>query len=395
MQNQATDSVRLILDVTNSTIDPGNAGVVRVARRFGRELQNVANPIFVVWDPLKAGYGLPTLDEYERLSRFHGPAFDPAGRVSPDLWNRVSLQEVLGTRGSACACLICPETLSALRCRLIRPYARRLDLTFTAIFHDAIPVLRPDLVNAAIRVNHKDYMLGLAACDFVMTVSRFSADSLRDVWRRHDVFEVPVVVNSLPAEFAGSSRGESGPGPSHPVEILCVSTLEPRKNHPRLLEACLRLLEMRPELEWCLTLVGGRYTGAPHIIDLIERATAATSRIQWLRVVDDETLSRLYAECSFTVYPSTIEGFGMPILESLWHARPCLCSDQGSMGELAAQGGCLTVNVEDVCDLSAAIGRLIEDTALRHRLSMEAASRKLKRWRDYAEEFLGILQAAP
>ncbi|MGH9663454.1 MAG: glycosyltransferase, partial [Bryobacteraceae bacterium] len=360
MQSNEKAPVRLILDITNSTIDLANPGVIRVARRFSRELQNTGSPLFVVWDAAGNRYVLPTREEYERLSRFNGPVLERLDALSPGFWERVSLDEALERYGTGRPCLIFPETLGALRCRLMRPYARRLGLALAAIFHDAIPVMRPELVNPAIRLNHRDYMIGLGACDFVMPVSQFSADRLRTFWREHAV-DVPVYVNWLPGEFAGGGRPAAGPGPDAPVAILCVSTLEPRKNHLRLIDACLRLSDTRPGLNWSLTLVGDRYSGAPLLVEYVERAAELNPRIRWLGVVDDETLGRLYSQSSFTVYPSTLEGFGMPVLESLWHARPCLCSNRGVTAELAAEGGCLTINVEESSELAAGIVRLIED----------------------------------
>jgi cephalosporin hydroxylase len=88
-----------------------------------------------------------------------------------------------------------------------------------------------------------------------------------------------------------------------------------------------------------------------------------------------------------------VEGFGMPIVESLWHGRPCICSGDGVMGELAAGGGCLTVDVHDELALSDAIGRLATDHALRRKLAAEAVQRPIKTWREYGAEVCSLLAA--
>jgi hypothetical protein len=90
-----------------------------------------------------------------------------------------------------------------------------------------------------------------------------------------------------------------------------------------------------------------------------------------------------------------MEGFGLPIVESIWHGRPCICSRDGVMGELAREGGCLTADVEDVRALAEAIATLAEDRQLRHRLFDQAVARKLKTWDSYGEEFMGVLSASP
>jgi hypothetical protein len=201
-----------------------------------------------------------------------------------------------------------------------------------------------------------------------------------------------MLTNVIPGEFGGAARVTAPPPESPGIRMLCVSTLEPRKNHLRLLEACRLLAGRHPDLDWQLTLVGKTYSGALEIADAVEEAAAADPRIRWAGVVDDETLSRLYQEASFSVYPSEIEGFGMPILESLWHGRPSLCANQGVMAELAAEGGCLTADVTSAESLYEAIASLAFDPGLRRRLAGEASGRKLKTWSEYVGQLLALLE---
>ena len=49
----------------------------------------------------------------------------------------------------------------------------------------------------------------------------------------------------------------------------------------------------------------------------------------------------MYRECAFAAFPSVEEGYGLPIIESLWFGKPCLCAGFGSMAEIAEAGGCL------------------------------------------------------
>jgi hypothetical protein len=151
--------------------------------------------------------------------------------------------------------------------------------------------------------------------------------------------------------------------------------------------------EKSPELKWSLTLVGNLYQGRGDIAESIKALARKNPKIKWFGVVDDLTLHQLYRNATFTVYPSIIEGFGMPILESLWHGRPCICSDQGVMAELAAEGGCLAANVSDEKALSETIYRLATDKDLLMRLCQEAVKRKMRTWNDYVLDFLRILKS--
>ncbi len=114
-------------------------------------------------------------------------------------------------------------------------------------------------------------------------------------------------------------------------------------------------------------------------------------RIKWLGIVSDHALDILYKESTFTVYPSIVEGFGMPILESIWQGKPVICSDKGVMSELAEAGGCLTTDILDEKLLAETMYQLSTNKDLFCKLSMEAAGRKIKTWDEYTLQFLSII----
>lgn len=95
--------------------------------------------------------------------------------------------------------------------------------------------------------------------------------------------------------------------------------------------------------------------------------------------------------CLFTVYPSLFEGCGLPILESLTRGKPCLCGENGALGEVARGGGCLTVKEQHNPDnLASGMRRLLEDANLRQKLKEEASARDFGTWQDYASALLSF-----
>jgi glycosyltransferase involved in cell wall biosynthesis len=353
------------------------------------------DPLFVVWDTQAGQYVLPTREEFAQLSQFNGPRLTSERRLSRSRFSRVSLEEALKSFGSRVPWMLFTETMMEFRFRSIRGYVRALGLRSAAIFYDAIPVLRPDLCNRETRDNHAHYMRGLAGCDLILPISQYSSECLEQFWQAQQISGGTVRVNVLPGEFGGAPREVQMPGDTDQIRILCVSTLEPRKNHRNLIEACLLLERDYPELDWTLSLVGNQYAGALEIATWVREVCASNPRIRWEGVVDDQRLHEFYAAATFTVYPSVMEGFGMPILESIWHGRPCVCSSGGVMGELAREGGCLTADVNDVRALSAAISQLARNRDLREQLAGQAIGRPLKVWRDYVKEFLAALESTP
>lgn len=385
---------RVVVDASACLRDPANTGVARVVRSLCRKLQDFGEPLFVSWDENLGDYILPTEAQYQRLAAYGGPDPQPAHyrlpRSQPGL--RLTLGALVGRR-LAGAWLLQGEIIFEEQGPRRRAAARRLGLKVAAIFHDAIPVTHPQWVlDPAIRDNHAAYMRGLADCDQVVAVSDFSADQLRNYWQQQGITpRAPVRTCWNPGELSGVPRAVSPPSlplAGEPLRLLCVSTLEPRKNHQALLAAVALLSREQPQLDWRLDLVGNRYAGAAQLAEAVEQAAAADPRIVWHGVVDDETLNRLHAEAHLGIYPSLVEGFGMPILESLWHGRPCLCHHAGVMAELAAGGGCQTLDMQDPAALAAAIVELASQPARYQTLAMQAVTRPILTWRGHCRTLL-------
>jgi hypothetical protein len=123
----------------------------------------------------------------------------------------------------------------------------------------------------------------------------------------------------------------------------------------------------------------------------VEEECKRDPRIRWLGIVDDATLHTLYSEATFTVYASFIEGFGLPILESAWHGKPCLCHNDGVMKELAAGGGCLTADVNDLNAFSDAMVRLATDAQEYAELVRQAVARPIQTWPEYSRRVAAVI----
>ena len=289
--------------------------------------------------------------------------------------------------------LILPELIEGRHVRLVAAYAKRHGLRVAGIFHDAIAWLHPELVLHWTREQHGDYMAALAELDVVIAVSHQSARQFSEFVESRRAGRRQAMVCTLAAEIVGQEREthvkEAG---GEAVKILCVSTLEPRKNHAALIEtfeaACSRLVDTRAELHF----VGAAYASAPEIAGAVRAATTRNPAIFWHEDVGPDELRQYYRECDFTVFGSWIEGFGLPVMESLWFGRPCLCHDQGVMAENAEGGGCLTVDTRDVEALATGLVKLAGDPDFRTALGVQAVQRKLKTWSEYAAEILGILR---
>ena len=278
-------------------------------------------------------------------------------------------------------------------------YARYYGLRSAAVFYDLIPLREPGYEE--LKAGHTAYVLALAAADLILPISRTAADDLVAWWREqgHDPDRLPPVRPVLlAAEMAGVPR-VTGADPMRetadgrrPVHFLAVGSVEPRKNQLAVMLAVNRLRSRRPELEIRLDVVGGLHHAVADAVRL--EAARSDGYIRLHHYTPEAVLRTMMCECDATVFVSLAEGFGLPIVESLWQGKPCLCSNTGAMAEIAAGGGCLTVDPRDPDAIEGGLERLAEDVELRARLGRAACSRKLTQWSDYAETILAELDAA-
>ena len=115
--------------------------------------------------------------------------------------------------------------------------------------------------------------------------------------------------------------------------ILSVSTLEPRKNFPRLLRAFSQVADHPTLAGHTLAVAGGKGWKTSEIFDEIA-ASGLTDRIVFLGYIEDEMLIKLYRAAEFAVTASLEEGFGIPILEALTYGCPICSSNTGALKEV-------------------------------------------------------------
>jgi len=296
-------------------------------------------------------------------------------------WHRFPLEEVAGPADV----LFIPEIFQDNRIDRFRSVTNWFPGRRYAVFHDAIALRLPEHTALTRQKNYADYVLALADFHKVICISREVEADLKFYWNS---FQKPATATSVlgwPTDF-----GQARPQPHHNFDakrILCVATLDRRKNHLKLLQAAEML--WRKPLQFELVLVG-RTTAdwGATVIREVTRLTKLGRPVQWLQHVTDAELHQAYRQCSFTVYPSLREGFGLPVLESLWHHRPCVCSMEGAIGELATGGGCHGANPADPAALASAIDALLTDKTTYLRLCHAAGARTLNSWDDYMEHLI-------
>lgn len=182
----------------------------------------------------------------------------------------------------------------------------------------------------------------------------------------------------------------SSPALDGGVRALCVSQWIPRKGIVDLVRAWM--LHERPGAS--LELVG-ETDADPAYTASVRAAVADAPGVTVSGSVDDAALRVAYAAADLFVLPSRYEGYGIVYAEALAHGLPVVACNVGPVPELVGEeGAALLVEPGDVAALSGALDLLLEDAALRERMSAAALSRAkgLPRWEDTTGGFLRILK---
>lgn len=121
--------------------------------------------------------------------------------------------------------------------------------------------------------------------------------------------------------------------------ILCLGTLEPRKNINLLIDAYIELKKIR-DFKFKLVLVGRKGWKYNSILEKIKE-NKLENEIVFTGFVDDEDLPYVYSGAKCFVFPSIYEGFGIPIIEAMSVGVPVIASNTSSIPEVLAGNGIL------------------------------------------------------
>lgn len=144
--------------------------------------------------------------------------------------------------------------------------------------------------------------------------------------------------------------------------VLAVGTIEPRKNYERLIAAFAQAHQQTdgPRMLVIAGRPGWLYDG---VFAAVEQH-GLHDAVRFLDYIPDSELTTLYHAADVLAMPSIYEGFGIPMLEAMASGLPVVCSDGGSLPEVAGDAA-LVVPVEDVDGLAQALVRAVSDTELR------------------------------
>ncbi len=171
--------------------------------------------------------------------------------------------------------------------------------------------------------------------------------------------------------------------------ILCVGTIEPRKNISGLLHAFAHLREKYTVGDAVLAIAGGKGWLYEETLDLVQRLDLARW-VKFLGRVPDEELHKLYVAARCHIHPAHYEGFGLPPLEAMACGTPTIVSNNSSLPEVVGDAA-LLFDPHDMEEMAVAMQRLLIDDNLHAELSEKGLQRsRVFSWERAARRTLDV-----
>jgi glycosyltransferase involved in cell wall biosynthesis len=255
------------------------------------------------------------------------------------------------------------------------------------IGYDCIPVVSADLVT---QHDQEKFIAYLDVVKFASTVACISEPSAEEFAGFVDMVHpqaLPgprVVVCSLPTGAAAAPGGLPPVAANGPARVVCVGSIDRRKNQIMVLEAAERL--WREGHMFSLHFLGSGGLPPADFTEWLEQLVASGRPITVASEVSDDDLTRAVGAARFTAFLSLHEGFGLPVAESLALGVPVLASNIGSVRSLADGHGGLVVDPNDADAVTTQMRRLLTDDALIDELRTLARAQPSRSWADYAAD---------
>jgi glycosyltransferase involved in cell wall biosynthesis len=250
--------------------------------------------------------------------------------------------------------------------------------------HDTLPLTHPELVFPTRRGRLAWRLKEAAAArcaDRIVTVSEASRRAIAE-WSGGPVQKIRVITEGPDPIFRPRALDPQASAvlgrlsvPHDARFLLYVGGLSPHKNLLRLVEA---FAQSAPADVW-LVLVGDVqdvfHTHVPQIRAAIEKHHLC-ERVIITGFVPDDDLVFLYNRAYALVFPSLLEGFGLPAVEAMACGTPVLSSRAGSLPEVVGEAG-LYFDPTDVGSIALAIGSFLNHPLERDALARLARERSL------------------
>ena len=185
------------------------------------------------------------------------------------------------------------------------------------VWHDALPKEHLNRLYAVAKNGAK-----------IIAMSEYVKTDINNTLAQLEIQALEILVINPGVEEVFSAGLTKRRAKLNPVpKFTFVSTIEPRKNHIFLLTIWRELIETYGEQAPELHIIGRRGWNSDMTFNMLDKSPAIRSKVKEHNLLSDEAMVKHLLESRATLFPSFDEGWGLPIVESLSHGVPVICSD--------------------------------------------------------------------
>lgn len=289
------------------------------------------------------------------------------GKLDTHAWEQISLPRYLKSIGSpllisftGCGPLVYKNQIMTIHDVSHERYPEWFSKNYYRFYHYMMP-----------RIGRKAHA--------VLTVSEFSKKEIIDTLNL-DADKIHVIHSNVPFHNKPTKEEILNYKRDTKAEkyILAVSSMDPRKNFERLVNAFQKIEDKSIKLY----IIGMSFKAfnTPDLQKLIGK------NIYLPGYVSDEALQKMYQNALLFIYPSLYEGFGLPPLESMTYGCPVINSGIPALREVS-EDAALYVDPYDEEDITMKINQLLHDENLRKDLQSKGLEQiKKYSWEKSAQQ---------
>jgi glycosyltransferase involved in cell wall biosynthesis len=206
-------------------------------------------------------------------------------------------------------------------------WTRSADVRPIYLIHDLIPITHPEYCRPGEAVRHAGRIRNvLSSATGIIANSRATLESLAEFAARERLPMPRAVVALLGAELGRGSPRAAEVQPERPTFVM-LGTIEARKNHLLLLQIWSRLARSLGSRTPRLLIIGQRGWECEQVVDLLDRCQPIQDHVREVGRCSDSELEYHLRTARALLFPSLVEGFGLPLIEALGLGTPVIASD--------------------------------------------------------------------
>lgn len=341
-------------DVENTLEVPFITGIQRVTKEFSRVALSANADLALQYEPViydhkKQKWRHLSKNELRRLKAYKPRSTALIVRVIRRLFSYIPKPRSLyidAFEANSIFLDIDSSWHSKLGRTQLLPMLKELRVKVVKLHYDIIPILFPTIAHPrTIDVFNDHFHAHLKYADLFLCISNRTLQDVAKYCEEKGIQHPPLEQVTLGTDLSSNEEQPRFISPTLPClgdidptcfgqYIICVGTIEPRKNHTLLIDA---FDQVSQQSNLNLVIVGKPGWLADNLLSKITSHQYFGKRLFHLENVSDKYLGQLYKHAWINVVPSHYEGFGLPVSEALIRGCPTISSSAGSLPEVGGK----------------------------------------------------------